>query len=138
MPTRTQRAFRLAWTGAKIGWVSVPFWKIQSKLYYLTVTVQNSPATGAPTISGAAQVGETLTADTSGISEADGLENVAYSYQWLSSRDTEIDGATSSTYTLQSSDEGKAIKMKVSFTDDAGNEESLTSTATAEVSTGGL
>ena len=38
-------------------------------------------------------MGQTLTADTSGISYADGLTNVAYSYQWLSSRDTEIDGA---------------------------------------------
>ena len=66
----------------------------------VTVTVpENSSAIGAPTISGTAQVGQTLTADTSGISDADGLTNVSYSYQWLSSRDTEIgdteiDGAT--------------------------------------------
>ena len=44
----------------------------------------NSPATGAPTITGTAQVGETLTADTSGIADADGLANVSYSYQWIS------------------------------------------------------
>ncbi len=107
-------------------------------LYYLTVTVQNSSATGAPTISGTAQVGQTLTADTSEISDADGLDNVSYSYQWLSSRDTEIDGATSSTYTLQSSDNGKVIKVRVSFTDDAGYEESLTSEGTTAVVMGGL
>ena len=93
----------------------------------------NHPATGAPAISGTAQVGETLTADTSGISDADGLTNVAYSYQWLSSRDTEIDGATSSTYTPQASDNGKTIKVRVTFTDDAGNEETLTSAATDAV-----
>ena len=29
-----------------------------------------------------AQVGETLTADTTGIADADGLTNVSYSYQW--------------------------------------------------------
>ena len=104
-----------------------------AKLYYLTVTVQNSPATGAPTITGTAQVGETLTADTPGIADSDGLSNVSYSYQWLSSRDTEIDGATSSTYSLQESDEGKVIKVRVTFTDDVGHEESLTSGATAEV-----
>ena len=104
-----------------------------AKLYYLTVTVQNSPATGAPTITGTAQVGETLTADTPGIADSDGLSNVSYSYQWLSSRDTEIDGATSSTYSLQESDEGKVIKVRVTFTDDVGHEESLTSEATAEV-----
>ena len=34
---------------------------------------QNTPATGQPTISGTAEVGETLTADTSGISDEDGL-----------------------------------------------------------------
>ena len=90
----------------------------------------NSPATGAPTITGTVQVGETLTASTSGISDADGLTNVTYSYQWLSDRDSAIAGATSSTYTVQSTDNGKSIKVRVSFTDDAGNDESLTSAAT--------
>ena len=93
----------------------------------------NSPATGAPTINGTAQVGETLTADTSDIADDDGLANVTFSYQWLSSRDTEIGGATSSRYTLQASDESKAVKVQVSFTDDAGNDESLTSAATDPV-----
>ncbi len=59
-------------------------------------------------------------------------------YQWLSSRDTEIDGATSSTYTVQSSDNGKVIKVRVTFTDDAGNDESLTSMGTSAVVMGGL
>ena len=95
--------------------------------------ISNNPATGAPTISGTVQVGETLTADTSGIADADGLDNVSFSYQWLSSRDTEISGATGSTYTLESTDLGKIIKVKVTFTDDEGNEESLTSVATAAV-----
>ena len=43
----------------------------------------NRPATGALTIMGTAQVGETLTADTSGISDADGMTNATFSYQWL-------------------------------------------------------
>ena len=104
----------------------------------VTVTVQvNSAARGAPTISGTAQVGQILTADSSGISDADGLTNVSYSYQWLAD-DTEIDGATSSTYTVQSSDDGKVIKVRVTFTDDAGNDESLTSTGTSAVVMGGL
>ena len=82
-------------------------------------------------------MGQTLTADTSGISDDDGLDNVTYNYQWLAD-DTEIDGATSSTYTLQASDNGKAIKVRVTFTDDGGSEESLTSTATEAVVMGGL
>ena len=85
-----------------------------------------------PTISGTAQVGQTLTADTSGISDADGLTNVAYSYQWLAD-DTEINGATSSTYTLQASDDGKVIKVRVTFTDDNGGDESLIGEGTAVV-----
>ena len=99
----------------------------------LVSTRRNSPPTGSPTISGTAQVGQTLTANTSGISDADGLTNVSYSYQWLSSRDTEISGATSSTHVVQASDAGKTIKVRVDFTDDTGNEESLTSAATASV-----
>ena len=92
----------------------------------------NSPATGAPTISGTAQVGETLTADRSGIADADGLTNATFSYQWLAD-DADINGATGSTYTVAAADEGKAIKVRVTFTDDAGNEETLTSAATAAV-----
>ena len=94
----------------------------------------NSPATGQPTISGTAQVGETLTADTSGIADADGLTNATLSYQWLAD-DADISGATGSTYTLTDSDGGKTIKVRVSFTDDAGNDETLTSAATVAVAT---
>ena len=94
--------------------------------------VANSPATGAPTISGTVQVGETLTADTSGIADENGLENLTFTYQWLAEDDV-IAGATDSTYTLADADEGKAIKVHVSFTDDAGNDETLTSAATDAV-----
>ena len=90
----------------------------------------NSPATGAPTISGTVQVGETLTADTSGIADADGLSNVQYEYQWLAADDSDISGATNATYTPVAADGGKAVKVRVSFTDDGGNAESLTSAAT--------
>ena len=92
----------------------------------------NTPATGAPTISGTAQVGETLTADTSGIADADGLTSAAFAYQWIAG-ESDISGATVSSYTLTSSEQGKTIKVRVTFTDDAGNEESLTSAAMAAV-----
>ena len=92
----------------------------------------NRDATGAPTISGTPQVRETLTADTADIADEDGLTNVAYRYQWIAGG-SDINGATSSTYTLADSDEGNAIKVKVSFTDDADNDETLTSDATDTV-----
>ena len=99
---------------------------------------ENSAATGSPTISGTAQVGETLTASTTGITDADGLTNVSYSYQWVTNdgtSDSDIADATASSYTLVAADAGKAIKVKVTFTDDNGNDESLTSTATTAVIT---
>ena len=101
-----------------------------------TVAAANTPATGAPTITGTARVGETLTAVTTGIMDADGLTSPSYAYQWIrvdSGTDADISGATSSTYTLVAADEGTTIKVKVSFTDDDGDAETRTSAATATV-----
>ncbi len=102
----------------------------------VTVPQQNTAATGAPTISGTAQVGETLTAGTTAISDADGLDDDTFDYQWIANdgaADADITGATGSSYTLVDDDEGKAIMVRVSFTDEAGNDESLTSAAAAPV-----
>ena len=92
----------------------------------------NTPATGEPTINGTAQVGEALTADVSGIADEDGLTNASLAYQWQADGG-DISGATGSTYTLAVDDESKVISVKVSFSDDAGNAETLTSAATAAV-----
>ena len=75
---------------------------------------------------------ETLTARTSGISDADGLDNATFTYQWVAGG-SDIDRATGSTYTLTASEQGQAIKVRVSFTDDSGYAESLTSEATGAV-----
>ena len=96
----------------------------------------NRPATGQPTIVGVPQVGETLTAETSGITDEDGLENAEFAYQWIAgdgTTDTGIPGATEATYALTADDEGNTIKVRVSFTDDAGNGETLTSQPTVAV-----
>ena len=98
--------------------------------------IPNSAATGAPTISGTAQVGQMLTASTSGISDSDGLANVIFTYQWIANdgtEDTDIQDATGSTYTVGADDEGKTIKVRVSFTDDGGNQETRTSEVTVAV-----
>lgn len=105
---------------------------------YLTSTPPNASPSGLPTITGTAREGETLTADTSGISDGNGLTNVQYTYQWIrsaSSTDTNIAGATSSTYVLTSDDTGKAVKVSVSFTDDAGYSATLTSADTRILAT---
>ena len=49
------------------------------------------------------------------------------------SSDSIIADATASTYTLADEDAGKTVKVKVTFTDDGGNEETLTSAVTAAV-----
>ena len=106
--------------------------KIKVEQGAVTAAKVNSQATGAPTIGGTPQVGQTLTADTSAIDDEDGLDNVDYSYQWIADV-TDISGATSSTYELTSSEQGKTIQVEMSFTDDAENEETLTSVATEPV-----
>ena len=95
-------------------------------------TAANTAATGTPAITGTAQVGETLTADTSGIADADGLQNATFSFQWVAGG-SDISGATGSSYTVTASDHGQTVQVRVSFTDDAGNEESLTSAETGTV-----
>ena len=81
-------------------------------------------------------MGETLTVLTNGITDEDGLDNVSYSHQWIANdetNDADIGGQTGSTYTLTDEDVGKSIKVRVSFTDDADHEETLTSEATDTV-----
>ena len=90
----------------------------------------NSPATGGPGIIGSLLAGETLTATTENIEDEDGLTEAVFAYQWVRSN-TDIEGEISSTYTMTDDDEGKAIQVRVTFSDDAGNEESLTSDAMA-------
>ena len=100
----------------------------------IDVTAVNDPATGAPTISGTPEVGETLTASTASIADPDGLTG-SFTYQWLqvdsdgTSNPTNIMGATSNTYTLTTSEVGKTVQVEVSFTDSGGGEEERVSTA---------
>ena len=82
----------------------------------------NIPATGRPVISGEARVGQTLSVDTSGIEDADGLEDADFTYQWLAGG-TNIEGADAASYTLTTGQLGKAISVEVSFDDDRDNAE---------------
>ena len=90
----------------------------------LRLSYANRPAAGAPTINGTAQVGATLTADPSGITDADGLTGASYAYRWIrvdGGTETPISGATSSTYVPVAADVGKQVKVEATFTDDGGN-----------------
>ena len=118
------------WRRANLGWSDGD--TVEIRLLASVDETSAGRATGAPIIRGTAQVGETLTADTSAIADPDGLENVSFAYQWMSwSR--EIDGADGSSFTLTPDERNRAIAVRVTFTDDAGNGESLTSELTAPV-----
>jgi hypothetical protein len=96
----------------------------------------NDVPVGLPTITGTVTEDQVLTADTTGISDADGLG--AFSYQWQRSTDggstwTSISGATGSTYILGDADVGNVLRVNVSYTDGHGMAESVTSAQTAAV-----
>jgi len=78
------------------------------------------------TITGSTYAGKVLTASLSN-SDPDG--DGTFSYQWQSSTDgttwTSISGATSSTYTLTESEEGKYIRVSISYTDGESYSESI-------------
>ena len=97
----------------------------------------NNIATGQPEMSGTVQVGQTLTAEIGTIVDADGLPTESeFSYQWYlidGTDEMEIAGATYKTYIVPSFQEGKNLKVKISFTDDVGYEESVTSAETAAI-----
>ena len=100
----------------------------------------NNDATGTPDITGRALPGQTLTAGTGNVADADGLPQNAsdFAWQWIriaDETDTSIQDATSSTYTLTDDDVGKQVKVVMSFTDSLSGVESLTSDAYPSSST---
>ena len=112
----------------------------QANTFAFDVVPVDDPATGNPVITGTAQVGETLTVDTSAIEDADGLRNVQFEYQWIQvdgGNETEISGADGISYQLIDLDVGKRLKVKVSFSDDEYSYEELFSAPTDVVQTAG-
>ena len=103
----------------------------------IDVTAVNDVATGMPTITGTARVGETLTASTTGIADVDGLPSSGFTWQWIrvatDTSETNI-GTDSESYTPVAADEGATIVVEVSFTDQGSTPEGpLRSAATAAV-----
>ena len=118
--------------------LSLPLWFQGQKVTVSLKFPANSPPAGLPKISGTTEVGETLTASKDEITDDDGLTNATFAWQWITSdgsSDTEISGATDSTYTLTSAEIGKTIKVRVTFTDDLGVASTLVSAATETVLT---
>ena len=102
-----------------------------------TVIIKDKPnneASGSPVITGEPMVGQTLTADTSGINDKDGINNAVFTYRWYRCEGQGTKNlSTQSTYTVQESDIGRQIQLVVSFTDDVGYQERISSTPTDAV-----
>ena len=93
-------------------------------------------ATGAPAITGTAEVGRKLTASPGTIADGDGLTGATYTYTWFrvdGATETEITGTTGNGYTPVAADQGKTLKVRASFTDDEGFDEQRESAETATV-----
>ena len=96
---------------------------------------RNSPTTGAPSISGTAQVGQTLSVDTSGIDDADGLTNASYGGTWTAGGYLRalIGQGRDLSYTVSRRDVGLFLEISVNFRDDAGKSVILDSAPTGAV-----
>ena len=85
----------------------------------INVNPTNDVPVGIPSITGTVQEDNTLTADTSGITDDDGLG--AFSYQWQRSTDGGTTwnnvGADAATYTLGDADVGALMRVQVCYTD---------------------
>ena len=95
---------------------------------------QRHPAQGRPLARGERKVGEILTADIGGITDADGLTNPLFEYQWQrvdGGTPADIAGEMSDTYTLTDDDAGTRIRLRVTFRDDSNSQETLTGPATS-------
>ena len=99
--------------------------------------VNNRPATGTPTISGTANVGQTLTLNTSTIADLDGLG--PFTIRWEAAA-TQLflapqlrQTGPSTTYVVQPGDRNLLLRAVVTFTDAFGSSESRTSAITARV-----
>ena len=123
-----------------ITWEKLTAHTVTPERFNFTGTIEDDDAgagaaRGKPRITGTAEVGRTLTANTSGISDQNGntkAENgdagFAYTYQWYrvdAGAETQITGARGRgrTYTLVQADADETFRVEVRFTDDAGNSE---------------
>lgn len=107
-----------------------------AKLVLNRVTAALSPAsTSAPTVSGTAQQGQTLTASPGTWTNTP----TAYAYQWQhcdasGANCTDVAGASGSTYAVTAADVGSTLRVNVTASNGVGASQPAASAATAVVS----
>jgi hypothetical protein len=98
----------------------------------LSVPLVNFAPSGDVTITGELEVGATLTANATGITDTNGINQGTLTYTWL--RDgVDIPQANQSTYQLTGADMGRNISVRVDYTDNNNFDEMVTSTAVGPV-----
>jgi len=87
--------------------------------------------TGKPGVNGTGDVRQPLTATTTDIDDPDGVAGATFRFQWeVQQPDTtwaNIDGATGESFTPTDEYAGKRVRVTVSFTDDLGSAEQVSS-----------
>ena len=96
--------------------------------------VENNEASGPALVTGKARSGNTLGVDTDLISDGDGLGTFSYQWSYIDSEnETDISGATASTYPLTDDDVGKTLIVKISFLDGNGVAEEVKSAQSQKI-----
>ena len=95
-------------------------------LSVIPATMVPGPATWPVQVTGVAQVGKTLTADSSNLSERYGVQVTSMTYRWLANG-ARVPGANARTYRPDDGKQGKRISVMATYTDDRGNEDTVTS-----------
>ena len=106
--------------------IADPGW-MEDQEVAVSLALSNAAAIGQPVISSPVQLGQTLTVDTTAITDNDGIaDDAEFACQWQ--RDaSDIPGATACTYTPLDSDVGMSLQVKVTFTDNLRYSETVTS-----------
>ena len=98
-----------------------------TKTYTVLVTRAAGNAGGRPSISGTATQGRTLTAGQGSVSDSQGVDQSTIRYAWTRCDDNgdncNVVMGTGTTYTLTAAEIGLRIRVRLSFTDNAGNAE---------------
>jgi subtilisin-like proprotein convertase family protein len=100
--------------------VSVSYYDALGQIHFLESPARLVDARGFPTIDGTAEVGLTVTANTSALEDLEGVG--AFSYQWMykawdASEYVDIAGETNNTLVIPAGFEGALLKVRVSYND---------------------
>ena len=124
-----QQTSRSGWTIGDVAAIKASgSWSNNNNNDTIPVEIWASPApppnrlpAGVPLIHGERRVGETLTADITGITDPEGLSDPRFTYSWIrvdGVDEKSIMGEESDTYTLTDDDTGQRIKALMTFYDD--------------------